>query len=58
MNHQGNVPCLTSTQQKYIRDALALRRRLTYKAIAARLGVSERTVYIYGSGRRAGREHG
>lgn len=34
-------------EKAYIRKALALRKKLTYKAIAARLGINVRTVESY-----------
>lgn len=52
---RGNVPVLTRTQATYVRSCVRIRRQMTNKAIAAKLGVSLHTVAKYASGRRVGR---
>lgn len=52
----GNVPALTAQQARYVRSCVKLRKQMTYKAIAARLGVSTVTVCRYATGKRAGRD--
>jgi transposase len=52
---RGNVPSLTAQQASYVRSCIRIRKQMSYKAIAAKLGVSIATVYRYSSGKRAGR---
>lgn len=52
---RGNVPALTRTQAAYVRSCVRIRRTMTNKAIAAKLGISMHTVTKYASGRRQGR---
>ncbi len=51
----GRIPCLTADQARYVRSCIRIRRSLTNKAIARKLGVSESTVNKYGHGLRKGR---
>lgn len=53
---RGNVPSLTRTQAAYVRSCVRMRRSMTNKAIAAKLGISAHTVTKYASGKRVGRE--
>ncbi len=46
-----NPPVLTEAQKRYLRKAVALRRKLTDKALARRFCVSPFTVSRYGNGR-------
>ena len=49
--NQPNPPALTPGQVRYVRKAIALRKRLTYKALAARLCVAPITVQRAAHGR-------
>lgn len=53
----GKKPLLTEAQRIEIREAYALRRRLTTKALAARFNVSQEVISRVGSGQAYRNKH-
>lgn len=52
MSQRGNIPCLTQSQARFVRSAIRIRRSLSTKALAEKLGVSTSTIVKYGNGWR------
>lgn len=52
MTHQPNPRILTDAQARYVRKAVALRRKLTDKGLARKFGCSPETISNYAHGRR------